>query len=139
MKKQSVFTSLLFCILLVPFSSATEANLAKDFGGAYLVFANKMGGELTVKTLQSACVLEVAGCAKGSQIFSFRLNVYQNGKRTMFQVNNSNELSSEMRESLAKLKPGDSFEFKQIKAYLPNGRDKVDVFAKRFKLVERMS
>lgn len=139
MKKQSVFTLFLLCILLVPFSTSAEANYTEDFGGAYLVFANKMGGEVTVKTLQKACVLEVAGCAKGSQIFSFRLNVYRNGKRTTFQGKNSNELSAEMRESLAKLKPGDSFEFKQIKAYLPNGRDKVDVFAKRFKLVQRIS
>ena len=117
MKKQSVFTFFLLCTFLVPFSTAAEASFTEDLGGAYLV----------------------AGCAKGSQIFSFRLNVYRNGKRTTFQGENSNELSLEMRESLAKLKPGDSFEFKQIKAYLPNGRDKVDVFAKRFKLVQRIS
>ena len=139
MKKQSVFTFFLLCTFLVPFSTTAEASLTEGLGGAYLVFANKMGGEVTTKTLQTACVLEVAGCAKGSQIFSFRLNVYQNGKRTSFQGENSNELSLEMRESLAKLKPGDSFEFKHIKAYLPNGRDQVDVFAKRFKLVERIS
>lgn len=139
MQKQSVCIFFLLCTFLVSFSTSANTNFVGDFGGAYLVFGDKMGGEITVKTLQSACELEVAGCAKGSRIFSFRLNVYGAGKRTTFQVNNSNELNAEMKEILAKLKPGDSFEFKQIKAYLPNGRDQVDVFAKRFKLVERIS
>lgn len=40
-----------------------------------------------------------------------------------------------MRDLLQSLSEGDRFEFKQIKAYLPNGKDKVDVFAKPFKVV----
>lgn len=123
------------CLILAPFVTSANPGLSSDIGGAYLVFGNKMGGKITAKVLQSACELDVAGCAKGSQIFSFRLVVFRNGKRSTYQVEDSNELSAEMRASLANLKAGDTFEFKQIKAYLPNGRDQIDVFAKRFKLI----
>ncbi|MBX2875400.1 MAG: hypothetical protein KTR30_25010 [Saprospiraceae bacterium] len=125
----------LLCLLVAPLATSADAGMPSDIGGAYLVFGNKMGGEITLKTLQSCCELEVAGCAKGSQVFSFRLVVFQDGKRSTYQVEDSNELSPAMSASLANLKVGDSFEFKQIKAYLPNGRDQIDVFAKRFKLI----
>lgn len=135
MKQFRSFTFLLLsCLLLPSFSSANEpANTT--VGGAYLVFAQKMGGKVTPKALKSACELGVAGCAKGSRVFSFKLTITHEGKRTTYEVNSSNELSAEMKSSLARLRAGDSFQFKQIKAYLPNGRDKVDVFAKRFEVV----
>lgn len=129
----------LFSFLLLLFSTSLtlSANepVRAEYGGAYLVFAKKMGGEITTKALSGACELGVAGCAKGSRIFSYKLVVVKNGKRTSYPVQSSNELTQEMQASLASLQPGDSFEFKQIKAYLPNGQGQVDVFAKRFEVV----
>ncbi len=135
MKNLLAINFFLLCLLGAPFTTAANIGLSTDIGGAYLVFGKKMGGKITAKALQSSCELGVAGCAKGSQIFSFQLVVFQNGKRYTYQVEGSNELSPEMRASLANLKVGDTFEFKRIKAYLPNGRDQIDVFAKRFKLI----
>jgi len=135
MKQFRSFTFLLLSCLLLPLFSSAHGASSTTVGGAYLVFAQKMGGKVTPEALQSACELGVAGCAKGSRVFSFKLTIIHRGKRTTYEVSSSNELSEEMKSSLARLKAGDSFQFKQIKAYLPNGRDKVDVFAKRFEVV----
>lgn len=126
-----------FFLLLCSYSSSTANSepTTMDYGGAYLVFAKKMGGEISTKALSSACELGVAGCAKGSRIFSFKLVVIKAGKRTSFPIHSSNTLTKAMQASLGSLKAGDTFEFKQIKAYLPNGRDQVDVFAKRFEVI----
>lgn len=44
--------------------------------------------------------------------------------------NRSNALTSEMLAALKSLSKGDEFEFSNTKAYLPNGKDVVDVHAK---------
>lgn len=115
-----------------PFVNATP--ISSPIGGAYLVFADKMGGEISPQKILTQCELAVAGCAKGSKIFTFTLQVTKSGKRTTMKTD-SNELTTAMRNLLQSLSAGDRFEFKYIKAYLPNGKDKVDVFAKPFRVV----
>ena len=49
--------------------------------------------------------------------------------------NRSNALTSEMLAALKSLSKGDEFEFSNTKAYLPNGKDMVDVHARKFMVV----
>jgi hypothetical protein len=103
-------------------------------GGAYLVFAGKNGGDITKRELRGQTELGVEGCAKGSRVFSFSLEVNRDGKTQKMQAK-SNVLSQDMITALASLDTGDSFEFKSMKAYLPNGKDVVDVHGRKFVVV----
>lgn len=103
-------------------------------GGAYLLFAEKFGGEVTITQIKSQRELKVDGCAKGSRIFSFVIEITHKGETTTFS-SKSNVLTKEIIASLANLKPGDHFEFKNTKAYLPNGKDVVEVHSRKFLVV----
>ena len=103
-------------------------------GGAFLVFAGKHGGEIKKDELTSQRELKVDGCAKGSKIFSYSLEVNKRGMKSTLEAK-SNLLSDEMITKLKSLSPGDSFEFKSMKAYLPNGKDIVDVHGQKFVVV----
>lgn len=105
-----------------------------NFGGAYLTFADKFGGEVTQKDLAKNNRVEVAGCAKGSKIFQFSIHITKGGKTTILKTESSN-LTEEMLTQLRTLSKGDEFIFKKIKAYLPNGKDVVDVWGKKFVVV----
>jgi hypothetical protein len=107
---------------------------ATPVGGAYLVFANKMGGEITQKEIAGQNKLGVDGCARGSRIFQYTLNVTKRGRTSSYRAK-SNILSKEMLTQLNSLSAGDEFEFKKIQAYLPNGKDVVDVHARKFTIV----
>ena len=111
-----------------------EATVEADYGGAYVIFAGKFGGEITQKEIASHSEIKVEGCAKGSRIFQFTLRVTKGGK-TSTLTNKSNSLTGEMVTQLKSLSKGDSFEFQQTKAYLPNGKDVVDVVGKKFIVV----
>lgn len=126
----------MFLIGILALTSAFTTNpvYSTPAGGAYLVFANKMGGEITLKELQQQCELQVDGCARGSRIFTYTLAITKAGE-TIYYHADSNELSAQMMAQLKRLSSGDQFEFKKIQAYLPNGKDKVDVFAKKFRVV----
>lgn len=100
-------------------------------GGAYLLFAGKFGGEVSKKEIESQHELTVEGCAKGSKIFKYTLVVTKGGQSSTYQ-SSSAMLTSEMQTKLRSLSAGDSFEFSQVRAYLPNGKDVVDVSAKKF-------
>jgi hypothetical protein len=113
-------------------SPATDIETA--YGGAYVVFAGKFGGDITRKEIESNSEVKVEGCAKGSRIFKFTLSVTKNGK-TSTLTNKSNFLTGEMAAQLKSLSKGDSFEFQQTKAYLPNSKDVVDVHGKKFVVV----
>ena len=106
---------------------------AEMFGGAYLVFAGKFGGELTKKDIANTKILGVDGCAKGSKIYQFDLKITKNGKTTTFH-GKSNELTEEMHSQLKQLSIGDEFTFKNTKAKLPK-EGTVDVWAKKFTIV----
>jgi len=113
-----------------------EVSASKEMpvGGAHLIFAGKFGGEITRKEIAEHQSLTVEGCAKGSRIFQFTLDVTQNGKTTTLQSENG-VLTKAMLAKLKGLSSGDSFDFRKTKAYLPNGKDVVEVHAKKFVVV----
>lgn len=107
---------------------------ALPMGGAYLVFAEKTGGEITAKQIATQRELKVDGCARGSRIFSFTMEITHNGK-TLTYSSDSNALTTTMIATLKSLKAGDYFEFKKTKAYLPNGKEVVEVHSRKFVVV----
>lgn len=111
-----------------------EAAIEADYGGAYLVFAGKFGGEITRKEIENNAEIKVNGCATGSRVFQFTLCVTKSGKTSTLS-GKSSMLTSEMITKLKSLSKGDSFEFQNAKAYLPNSSDVVDVHAKKFVVV----
>jgi hypothetical protein len=114
-------------------ANATTIN-ELPLGGAYLKLAGKFGGNISKKELQGPCKITVDGCATGSRIFQFTLVVTQKGKKTTFETQ-SGSLNKDMMAKLQSLSAGDEFEFKGIKAYLPNGKDVVDVHSEKFVVV----
>ena len=110
--------------------AAIDADI---FGGAYLVFAGKFGGELTKKAIAETKSLSVEGCAKGSKIYTFDLKITKNGKTTTYH-GKSDQLTQEMHAQLKQLSVGDEFTFKNTKARLPV-EGTVDVWAKKFTIV----
>jgi hypothetical protein len=108
----------------------------KPVGGIHIVFAGKFGGNISKKEIAAQRELKVGGCdiAKGAKVFQYTLDITKNGKTTSLQ-SKSNMLTQEMVTLLKSLAPGDEFEFKQMKAYLANGKDVVDVFCKKFTVV----
>ena len=103
-------------------------------GGAYVVFAGKHGGNIKKSELRGQTELSVDGCAKGSRIFAFTLEVNRKGKVTKLHAK-ANVLTTDMVTTLNGLDAGDSFEFTSTKAYLPNGKDEVDVHCQKFVVV----
>lgn len=139
---KNLFLATAAVLLACSFTETTR--LGADFaaieavpvGGAYLVFAGKYGGEITPQEMQGQTSLGVDGCARGSRIFQFTLEVKKNGKASSYSAN-SNLLTKEMIAHLRSLSAKDEFEFKKIKAYLPNGKDVVDVHGKKFTVVAK--
>lgn len=133
-----------FCLLLCSFSEApagvTDPHSTElrpenfSFGGAYLLFAGKYGGEVTRKQINGQRELGVDGCAAGSRIFTFSLDITCAGKTKSYSAK-SNTLTPDMLGALKNLTAGDCFQFRKIKAYLPNGRDVVEVGSKEFTVV----
>lgn len=115
-------------------ASDPEAVTEASYGGAYLLFAGKFGGEISRKEIASHSEVSVDGCAKGSRIFQFTLHVTKSGN-TVALKSKSNALTADMIVKLKSLSKGDSFEFRNTKAHLPNSKDVVDVHAKRFFVV----
>ena len=104
------------------------------YGGAYLFFAGKYGGEITKQEMTGQTEVAVDGCARGSRIFTFTLTITK-GKNKSTYATTSNVLTAEMRGKLNSLSKGDVFEFQHVKAYLPNGKDVVDVRGGKFVVV----
>ncbi len=127
---QQVLLSAAVILITCSFTGSPVAEPA-PFGGAYVVFAGKYGGEITQKELAGQRELGVDGCARGSRIFQFTLSVTKKGNTAVF-TSKSNQLTAEMVNSLKSLAPGDEFEFSKMKAYLPNGKDITDVHGRKF-------
>lgn len=106
-------------------------TIEADYGGAYLVFAGKFGGEITRKEIESHSEVKVEGCATGSKVFQFTLYVTKSGKTSTLK-GKSNLLTGEMLDQLKSLTKGDSFEFQHTKAHLPNSKDVVNVHGRKF-------
>lgn len=125
------FTGGLFSFSTNEIIPATESEI---IGGAYLTFADKFGGTVTYKDLNRTSEIGVAGCAKGSKIFQFKLKITKSGKTTSY-VGISPKLTKTMLADLRSLSKGDEFIFKKVKAYLPDGESEVDVWGKKFIVV----
>ena len=110
---------------LVSGSSLAGIN-EKRVGGAYIFFAGKYGGEITKQEIVGQTEVLVEGCARGSRIIKFTLEVTKGGKTSSFKTD-SNVLTTEMRNKLNSLSKGDTFEFKDAKAYWGNSKDDVVV------------
>lgn len=115
-------------------SDSASYSMVAEIGGAHLLFAGKYGGDIRKSEFIGKTALHVEGCAKGSRIFTYTLEVNQSGKMTKLQ-GKSDSLTKEMVTALESLNKGDSFEFKSTKAYLPNGKDVVDVTSSKFVVV----
>jgi len=115
-------------------TSEVSATDAAPVGGAFLKFAGKFGGEITRKEIAEHQELSVDGCARGSRVTQFALDITQNGKTTSLQ-SDSGALTKAMLSKLRSLASGDSFEFKKTKAYVPDWKDTVDVQSKKFVVV----
>ncbi|MDX2249304.1 MAG: hypothetical protein SF052_21120 [Bacteroidia bacterium] len=138
MKKTIVKT--LIPILLLPvflmmsaFTGAKETISDDIAGGAYLTFAGKYGGEISMAEISSHKELSVAGCAAGSKIYLFTLHLKKDGKTVSF-TGKSPQLSTEVLSALKALKKGDSFYFEQVKAREPEG-NMVNVWSETFRVV----
>ena len=131
--KLSLFVYLVLLLCPAGFlAGSSPAPAGTDvFGGAYVIFAGKFGGEITRQEIEKNSAITVDGCAAGSRVFQFTLRINKGGK-TSTLAGQSNLLSPEMVTQLKSLSKGDSFEFQQTKAYLPNGKDVVDVRGKPF-------
>lgn len=116
------------------FPAGADDVFELPFGGAYLVFADKFGGEISKKQIEGQRELKVNGCAAGSRIFTYTLEITHAGKMSSYAAK-SHELTADMLKSLKALQVGDSFEFKKTKAYLPNGKEEVDVHSRKFVVV----
>lgn len=112
----------------------TDAAIEVPVGGAHLIFAGKFGGEISKKEMSGQTELKVDGCARGSRIFEYTIHITKGGKTNKLS-NRSNVLTSEMLAALNSLSKGDAFEFRNTKAYLPNGKDVVDVHTNKFVVV----
>lgn len=110
-----------------------NAHAYVEFGGAYLTYAGKFGGELTTTDLKENSTLGIEGCAKGSKILKYTLEVTSKGKTQLVKSEND-QLSKEALNLLRSLEKGDEFIFKNMKAELPTGGT-VDVMGRKFVVV----
>lgn len=104
-----------------------------DVGGGHLVFCGKTGGKIAKKDFAGKTSLQIEGCPGASEtiITSFTLEIVKGGKATALQ-GTSNRLTNEMVAQLKALSPGDSFEFKKMRARFPNSQDTYQVHTDKF-------
>lgn len=111
----------------------TQSIKTNSIGGAYLTIAGKFGGDISNIELKGHYKLGVEGCAKGSLITTYTIEIKSNGKTVAIEEN-SNVLRSKTLILLNSLKKGDSFSFKNVKAKLPTGNS-IDVSCRTFTIV----
>lgn len=140
MKNKGIFLPCLTLLLLFTCSFVPMPPpdvTSEGVGGAHLLFANRYGGEITKAEMAGHTSLKVEGCARGSRIFEYTLTITKKGKTTVLS-NKSNVLTDEMVAQLNNLAKGDEFQFSKTKAYLPNGKDVVDVHSSKFVVVDKV-
>ncbi len=104
------------------------------YGGAFVLFAGKFGGEITKKEIENQTEIVVDGCARGARIFEMTLSITKSGQTTTLTATSS-LLTAQMRTQLKNLNKGDAFEFQRTKAYLSGGNEVVNVQSEKFKVV----
>ena len=122
------FSLVSFIILMSAFTPVSE------LGGAYLTFNDKFGGEIPQQELTTCQEVKIVGCAAGSKILQINLHIHTNGK-TITHKSDSGKLTPEMLKDLQTLSKGDSFEFKKVKARMPNKLWTIDVATRKFMVV----
>lgn len=123
----------MFMVAAITQSNADITCNSDVLGGAYVTLADKFGGEITTKELKTVKELGIAGCAKGSKVYAFILEIKSKGNTKRF-TGDSNSLSKEILYNLGTLTKGDSFIFTKIKANLPTG-GKIDALGRTFTVV----
>jgi hypothetical protein len=135
--KRSKFISSTIIMLLFLAAPALDSNAGitntDALGGAYALFAEKFGGELTLKEIRATKELGIAGCAAGSTFTKFTLVLYKKGKASRFNATDGT-LTKAMIKGLSNLNKGDTFELVNMRAKLPEGR-KIDVMSKVYTVV----
>ena len=132
---KSLLLSAFVIVGMCSFVAAPNPEAAAELpGGAWLTIAGKFGGEISKKDVLKTKELAVDGCAIGSKIFTYSIDINKGGTISTFKEE-SNTFSKEIILKMKELNTGDSFEFKKTKAYLPNGKDEVDVHSKKFVVV----
>lgn len=109
-------------------------NTSVPYGGAFVLFAGKFGGEITKKEIENQTEIVVDGCARGARIFEVTLSITKGGQISTLTAT-SNVLTAEMRTKLKELQKGDVFEFQRTKAYLNVSNNVVNVRGEKFKVV----
>ena len=129
-----------FILYFSPVNGEVHQNLQWEqayvnvYGGAYCLFANKFGGEISEKDLLDYNELDIKGCASGSKIFKYTLVIIKSGQKTIYQ-GKSKFLTDAMLTKLRSLSAGDEFIFIDMRAHLPNGNGNVDVSVRKFFVV----
>ena len=135
--KRSKFISSAIVMLLFLAAPALDSNArisnTDEFGGAYALFAEKFGGELTLKQIRATKELGIAGCAAGSAFTKFTLVVYKKGKSSRYNATDG-KLTKAMIKGLDGLNKGDTFELVNMRAKTPQG-GKIDVMGKVYTVV----
>lgn len=124
-------------VLFMLASSFTTRPVSSDtylWGGVYLEFAGKFGGDITPQEITGQTEIKIKGCHPDARVSAFTLSVTKNGKTSTFSAT-TRVLTAEMITKLKSLSKGDEFEFRNTKAYLPGGKDVVDVHGKKFVVV----
>lgn len=124
---------LVFMMVIISKSTADVPCNLDGPGGAYVTLADKFGGEISTKELKTVRELGIAGCAKGSKVYAFILEIKSKGKMKRY-TGDSNSLSKEILYNLGILTKGDTFIFIEIKANLPTG-GKIDALGRTFTVV----
>ena len=126
------FITLVVIVMLCSIEATCNSDLDL-LGGAYVTLADKFGGEISTEDLSTVKELGIAGCAAGSKVYTFNLEIKINGGLKKF-VGESNTLSEEIIAAFGKLKKGDSFIFTKIRAHLPSG-GKIDALGRTFTVI----
>lgn len=145
MKKYLIVLGLFSSLFLVAFTTKTSNELEQmnptvlaenlKLGGAYLTFDGKFGGTVNKECIKKTTKLGVDGCASGSLIKEFTLVIKKQKKKSQFFKGKSHLLTDKMKVALQSLNVGDSFDFRNVTAQLPNRGGKIDVTSRRFTVI----
>ena len=107
-----------------------------DFGGAWVLFAGKYGGEISKQEIAAQTGITVGGCSKDARVSTFTVSITKNGKTKSYTTDSGN-LTAEMSTQLRSLNKGDVFEFNHTKAWINDGANHVNVRDAKFTVIDK--
>lgn len=107
-----------------------------DFGGAWVLFAGKYGGDISRQEIAAQTGITVGGCSNDARVSTFTVSITKNGKTKSYTTDSGN-LTAEMITALKSLSKGDVFEFNRTKAWIDNGKYHVDVRGAKFSVIDK--